>query len=85
MEATNEMSDVEYIAFIEAREAEEFRLAVEAWRTEKQNGGGAAVILEVGGDFAQTADANADAPLPPDDDESESKGYHKPLSDEEGT
>lgn len=54
------MSDEEYIAYVEAREAEEFRLAVEAWRDEKRSGGGTAVIVEVGGDFALTSEIDGE-------------------------
>jgi SAM-dependent methyltransferase len=59
MEAAS-VSDADAIAEIEAREAEEFRRAVDAWRQERAAGGGAAVVREAGGAFAR-AEAGAGA------------------------
>ena len=47
--------DAAFIAAREAEEAAEFKKAVEDWRMSKAQGGGEAVIAEVGGCFASDA------------------------------
>lgn len=52
---TKKETDVEFIERMELEEAQEFQKAVEAWRLEKADGRGEAVIMESGGGFGTKA------------------------------
>ena len=63
-------SDAEFLARVEAEDAASFASAVAEWRTQREAGGGAARIVELGGGFAAAGEVAGDDGLQPhiDDD-----------------
>ena len=53
-------SDAEFLARMEAEDAAAFASAVAEWRAEREAGGGAARVVEFGGDFAADSEAAGD-------------------------